>query len=315
MITLKLETTIALEFWKENKLRLRTSIPELKDSVRQILTMESFEKLIHLGLHCDSIYAEPVIEFQSPEECLEQIDFFILSSTMQLEMPSSAVEANWASLDSAPLQDKGGWAPISIPERLVYSTRLQAPREIGWLQAGHEFAVSEEFLRNLSQVDPGIYGLRLYANAFKTRVADGVWQLAVDQFAMPCVVTNSVIPREKGFGRRNIPGSNLKDSGIPVLPRAMLESPWHIMRSAEPWDDNLGPGWIVTKDAAIRIAGLSDLVELCPIFTEGSECHKVQEALFKEANEIISKVPGARWSLNSIVPDFGSVLRKRNRSG
>ncbi|MCC5864875.1 MAG: hypothetical protein JJU31_07160 [Wenzhouxiangella sp.] len=312
MIELKFETTISLDFWRKNKLRLQAAIPELKDNSCQILTKESFEKLLCLSVQCDYICADPVIEFPRPEEIFEQIHFFCLSSMKQVAMPDSAVEANWESLDRLSLQDRGGWAPISIPRELVYSTRLKAPRDIAWL-AGYEFVVSEDFFDALLEIDPKIYGLPLYANANRTSFANGVKQLAVDQFSKPCVRTNSVIPRQKGFGRRDISGSNLKDSGVPVLAKQMLDDSMQIMRSSEPWDDYLNPGWIVTKSAAMKIARLSALAEFGPIFAEGTECHKVQEILFKEANEIMSKAPGARWSLNNVTPDFAEYLRKQGK--
>jgi hypothetical protein len=152
--------------------------------------------------------------------------------------------------------DIGSWAPVSQPVGLSHVTARKDPCDVAHIMdASPELVVSDELLQTLESIDPEVYGEILFAGRRKQTAATGVKLLAFRRLGRPAVVTNSV-GRFKGLTMNQptseFPDADLTDLGVPTLPVDDRQAIARMMRSAEPWSPNLGPGWVLDKPAAIR---------------------------------------------------------------
>lgn len=286
----------------------------LDENLYKFRVQTSRELLYVLGLVRErSVRAmvSSIFDFSASE--VDCIDFFEFGSNKYVSLKVNAWEANFEAVDQLHLMDKGGWAPVSIPRDLAYATSLKAPRDIAHLMdACAELVVSATFLEKLREVDGELYGEPLFTGKMKKSIAEGVFQLAVDRFALPAVRTGAV-GTVKGVYRNDVPGAENIHLGVPVLPAAMSGIDAGFMRSAEPWSGDLVPGWIVPKRMAPRVAALSKQVCLWPVLLEGSPLYEQHERVWRETREIVDSFENVNWGSRWSTMDLAPVLRRARK--
>lgn len=238
------------------------------------------------------------------------LDFFELRTKHRVSLSMAAWERNFAVLDEVAPNDKGGWCPVSVPHSLVYATRAKKIRDISYLMDGYaEFAVSTDFLQEVQSLDDQLYGEKLFANKTRTRVAEGVVQLATKQFSEPCVRTASV-GVIRGLQREGYPGSENIHLGVPTLPSTMTGRQKYCMRSAEPWSGDLVPGWIVPSGLACEFATLSSDIVLAPILTAGSDLQVGYERQWQRIWKLTKNSRNLSWGAYRSDLDLSPVVKK-----
>lgn len=259
------------------------------------------------------LWASAITNFSDSD--YSQIDYFWLSSRKHISLTANAWDANFETVDKINPIDKGGWAPINIPVGLAYATKLKQPRDIALLMdACAELVVSEVFFEKLKNLDQGLRGHTLFTGIRKQSIAKGVLQLAIDQFALPAIISNAV-GTVKGIYRKDIPGDENTHLGVPVLSRGMLGAHSGFMRSAEPWSGDLIPGWIVSKDIAERLAPMSKNVVLEPVLTEGTPLHAQHEEVWRKARACADVFKGFEWGGSWRTTDLAPSIRQWAKRG
>ncbi len=254
------------------------------------ISAKTIKQLAEVMLLCKSAQNVSVRSvMRCAEEISGELDFFALWASKCTALPPGAWDANLLTQIEMTPVDRGGWAPVAIARDLVYATRLKEPRDFAFIDDGLiEFVVSEVFFESVKKIVPEVYGVPLFSGVRKKDLAKGVFQLAVDAFAPPCIMDESVATL-RGYGVAN------QFLGWPVLPKEMKSERRKILRSSEPWDGDKQSGWIVRSGAGRELVRASDDIYLTPVLTEGSPLHKEHSALWREARPLVDSMENASW--------------------
>lgn len=264
-----------------------------------------------------SVLVSSITTFDSKD--IDQFDYFAVRSKRLIKLSSKAWDANYHALGELHPEEKGGWAPISIPRRLVYATRQKQPFDIAHLMdACPELVVSVEMFKLINEIDRNVLADDLLQDRSESLVVEGVKRLASRDFAPPKVASASVghfkglalVARDAAH-----PSAELSDLGVSVHPAIEGSARPRLMRSSEPWSTNLVPGWIANSAAATELASASRQIVLNPLITEGSELHLEHDRFWSRARRVVSESVNAEWTAPWETQDLAPRLRTHGAQG
>lgn len=230
---------------------------------------------------------------------LDGVSCFSVFSRHLIKTPPAVWDANYRLLGEFQPEWHGGWAPVSVPRTLVYSTRLTRPRDVAHVvEACPELVVSVDFLRKLVAIDPHVTGGPVYSDVKLSQEAAGVKLLAISRHA-PARFLSASVGEFKGLAlaseMEGVPGARFADIGLPVLSEACGSAAPELMRSAEPWSVNLAPAWLVNRPAAMLLARSSKSLIIHPVLSVGTRLFDWYQEFWQLARGEVELVPNAVW--------------------